>query len=140
MPQETTALTKTTQHEALPGPDAVRLAAALRDSADVTVFVDGTAVRLPGPANEAVLDLLGRLAGGEAVLLSTAERWLNTSQAARLAGVSNTYMRNLTDAGTIPVEYRGSHRRIKPADVAAWVAARDAARRREPGGTGDTPS
>ena len=128
MPQETTALTKTTQHEALADADAHRLAAALAESPDATVFVNGTAVRLPREATAAVLDLLGRLAGGEAVMLSTAERWLNTSQAARLAGVSNTYMRNLTDAGTIPVDYRGTHRRIKPADVAAWVSARDAAR------------
>lgn len=128
MPQETTALTKSTQHEALAGADAERLAAALAESADATVFVNGTAVRLPPAATVAVLDLLGRLAAGEAVMLSTAERWLNTSQAARLAGVSNTYMRNLTDAGAIAVEYRGSHRRIKPADVAAWVASRDAAR------------
>lgn len=138
MPQETTALTKTTQHEALAGADATRLAAALAESSDATVFVNGTAMRLPSAAADAVLDLLGRLAGGEAVVISTAERWLNTSQAARLAGVSNTYMRNLTDAGTIAVEYRGSHRRIKPADVAAWVAARDAARAAgtEPHGTG----
>lgn len=145
MPQETTALTKTTQHEALTGPDAGRLAAALAESADATVFVNGTAVRLPPAAADAVLDLLERLAGGEAVVLSTAERWLNTSQAARLAGVSNTYMRNLTDAGTIPVEYRGSHRRIKPADVSAWVAARDAARQAAAasaaaGDTGDAPT
>ncbi|MGP9836190.1 helix-turn-helix domain-containing protein [Arthrobacter sp. 179] len=119
-----TALTRTTQHEALAGPDAARLARALGESADATVFVNGTALRLPSAAAGAVLDLLGRLADGEAVVLSTAERWLNTSQAARLAGVSNTYMRNLTDAGTIPVEYRGSHRRIKPADITAWVASR----------------
>ncbi|WP_417234798.1 helix-turn-helix domain-containing protein [Arthrobacter sp.] len=128
MPQETTALTKTTQHEALSGADATSLAAALAESTDATVFVNGTALRLPAAATDAVLDLLTRLSAGESVVLSTAERWLNTSQAAQLAGVSNTYMRNLTDAGTIPVEYRGSHRRIKPADVAAWVAARDAAR------------
>ena len=124
MPQDTTALTKTTQHEALSASDASRLARALEESADATVFVNGTALRLPSTAADAVLDLLGRLAAGEAIVLSTAERWLNTSQAARLAGVSNTYMRNLTDAGTIPVEYRGSHRRIKPADVAAWVSSR----------------
>ncbi len=117
-------MTRTTQHEALAAPDAAHLARALGESADATVFVNGTALRLPSAAADAVLDVLGRLAEGEAIVLSTAERWLNTSQAARLAGVSNTYMRNLTDAGTIPVEYRGSHRRIKPADVATWVASR----------------
>lgn len=117
-------MTRTTQHEALAAPDAARLARALGESADATVFVNGTALRLPQAAKDAVLDVLGRLSEGEAIVLSTAERWLNTSQAARLAGVSNTYMRNLTDAGTIAVEYRGSHRRIKPADVAAWVESR----------------
>lgn len=132
MPQETTALTRTTHHEPLPEAQALRLGSALAESPDATVFVNGTALRLPPAAADAVLDLLQRLAAGEAVVLSTAERWLNTSQAARLAGVSNTYMRNLTDAGTIPVEYRGSHRRIKPADVAEWVAAREAARAAPP--------
>lgn len=139
MPQETTALTRTTQHEALAAPDAARLARALAESGDATVFVNGTALRLPPAAAEAVLDVIGRLADGEAIVLSTAERWLNTSQAARLAGVSNTYLRNLTDAGAIPVEYRGSHRRIKPADVAAWVASRDAAIQQSGTGEGNTP-
>lgn len=67
------------------------------------------------------MDLLGRLAKNEAVMISTSETLLNTSQAAQLAGVSNTYMRNLTDDGTIPVEYRGSHRRIRPQDVLDWL-------------------
>lgn len=125
MPSETTALSHTTHHEALPAADAARLARALEESADATLFVNGTAVRLPGAAVDAVMDVLRRLAAGEAVTVGTAERWLNTSQAAQLAGVSNTYMRNLTDAGTIPVEYRGTHRRIRPADVLAWVAARE---------------
>lgn len=128
MPSETTALTQTTHHEALDADDAHRLAAALADSADATMFVNGTSVRLPERALEAVLDLLARLAAGDAITLSTAERWLNTSQAARLAGVSNTYLRRLTDAGTIPVHYRGTHRRIRPQDVAAWAAARESGR------------
>lgn len=126
MPSETTALTHTTHHEALAPDDAARLADALAESPDATVFVNGTAVRLPEAAAGAVADLLARLARGEAVTLSTSERLLNTSQAARLAGVSNTYMRRLTDAGTIPVEYRGSHRRVRPRDVQAWLDARAA--------------
>lgn len=133
MPSETTALTKSTHHEALPAPEAKRLAQALGESADATVFVDGTALRLSAGAAEAVMDLLARLGRGEAVTIATSELLLNTSQAAQLAGVSNTYMRKLTDAGTIPVEYRGSHRRIRPRDVQAWLDARAAA-----GHAGDT--
>ncbi|WP_026533743.1 helix-turn-helix domain-containing protein [Arthrobacter sp. H14] len=124
MPSESTALSKTTHHNALSSDDARRLAAALGESPDATVFVNGTSVRLPQEASAAVLDLLNRLAHNESVTISTSEKLLNTSQAAHLAGVSNTYMRNLTDNGTIPVEYRGSHRRIRPQAVLAWLEER----------------
>ncbi|NUL45474.1 helix-turn-helix domain-containing protein [Cellulosimicrobium funkei] len=98
---------------------------------DATVVLDGTTVRLGPAATEAVLGLLGRLASGAAVTLSEQDRWLNTSQAARLAGVSNTYLRQLADGGEIPVTYRGTHRRIHPDDVTAWVRRRERERARE---------
>ncbi|GAA3708182.1 MULTISPECIES: helix-turn-helix domain-containing protein [Zhihengliuella] len=126
MAEPTTALIKATSHSALDPAEAGRLADALAESADVTVFVDGTAVRLPPVAADAVVDVLQRLAAGESVTVSTTEEWLNTGQAAQLAGVSNTYMRKLTDSGAIPVHYRGSHRRIRPADVQAWLDQRAA--------------
>ena len=47
--------------------------------------------------------------------------FLTTSQAAQAAGISLTYLRNLTNAGEIPVEYRGTHRRFRASDIAAWV-------------------
>jgi excisionase family DNA binding protein len=46
---------------------------------------------------------------------------LTTSQAAELAGISHTYLRNMTDRGEIPVEYRGTHRRIRLAAIMAWL-------------------
>ncbi len=126
---------------------------------DVTVFVDGTALRLPAAARDAVLDLLARLGRGEGVVVASddgaepaASRpaaqpsaapsgpttpgarsgsnipLLTTSQAAAAAGISHTYLRNLTDAGIIPVEYRGTHRRIRLSDVEAWLQAQQAAR------------
>jgi len=49
------------------------------------------------------------------------EEMLTTSRAAELAGISHTYLRNMTDRGEIPVEYRGSHRRIRTADIMAWL-------------------
>ncbi|CEA09487.1 Helix-turn-helix domain protein [Arthrobacter saudimassiliensis] len=134
---------RTTQ--ALPGKEAGALARAL-DAGDVTVFVDGTALRLPPAARDAVLDLLARLARGAAVTVADARAdgdpataggraaapagtqaaaapspLLTTSQAAAAAGISHTYLRNLTDAGIIPVEYRGSHRRIRMEDIQAWL-------------------
>ena len=126
---------------ALAGKDAAALNRAL-SSGDVTVFVDGTALRLPPAARDAVLDLLGRLAAGSAVSLSAAVQQerdgtdetrahnplLTTSQAAAAAGISHTYLRNLTDAGVIPVEYRGTHRRIRMSDVEAWLQSQREAR------------
>lgn len=101
--------------------DAARLAGALA-AQDVALFVDGTAHRLTGPADEAVRDLLARLARGESVTVSSAEDVLTVAQAAELAGISHSYVRKLTTNGTWPVEYRGTHRRIKREDVLAWVA------------------
>lgn len=124
MALHSTALTKTTHHDPLSAEEAKQLADAFDESADATVFVNGTALQLSPTAAGAVLDLLGRLANNEAVTVSTSEKLLNTSQAAQLGGVSNTYMRNLTDRGAIPVEYRGSHRRIRPQDVLEWLQHR----------------
>ncbi|MDM7991279.1 helix-turn-helix domain-containing protein [Arthrobacter sp. zg-Y877] len=125
---------------ALPDKDTLALKRALA-AGDVTVFVDGTALRLPEGARDAVLDLLSRLAEGNPVTLSSAAPapmdpplpagpvpLLTTSQAAAAAGISHTYLRNLTDAGIIPVQYRGSHRRIRMEDVQSWLESQQAAR------------
>ena len=53
--------------------------------------------------------------------VSSVEEMLTTSQAAELAGISHTYLRNMTDRGEIPVEYRGTHRRIRRAAITAWL-------------------
>ncbi|MET4002398.1 excisionase family DNA binding protein [Arthrobacter sp. UYCu511] len=98
------------------------LTRTLADSDDVTVFVDGTAHRLDTGAREAVLDLLRRLSQGDAVNVASIAELLTTSQAAELAGISHTFLRNLTDRGEIAVEYRGSHRRIRRQDITDWLA------------------
>lgn len=100
-----------------------KLAVRLADSNDVTLFVDGTAHRLSDQARDAVVDLLQRLATGDAVTVASVSELLTTSQAAELAGISHTFMRNMTDRGELPVQYRGTHRRIKRDDVIAWVAS-----------------
>lgn len=98
------------------------LVRALSDSDDVTVFVDGTAHRLGAGAKEAVHDLLLRFSHGDAVSVASISELLTTSQAAELAGISHTFLRNLTDRGEIAVQYRGSHRRIRRQDIIAWLA------------------
>ncbi|POH57084.1 helix-turn-helix domain-containing protein [Arthrobacter glacialis] len=101
--------------------DQQGLARTLGDSDDVTIFVDGTAHRLPPEATEAVLDLLRRLSRGDAVTVASVAELLTTSQAAELAGISHTFLRNMTDRGEIPVQYRGTHRRIRSQDIMAWL-------------------
>lgn len=113
--------------------------AAQGPTPDATVVLDGTTVRLGPAATAAVLDLLGRLAAGGQVAVAEQDRWLNTSQAARLAGVSNTYLRQLADRGEIPVTYRGTHRRIHPDDVLAWVRRREESRSGGPGQGAESP-
>ena len=108
---------------ALPPEQAGPLHRALADSPDVTIFVDGTAHRLPASAQDAVVDLLARLGDGDAVQVSSVTELLTTSQAAELAGISHSYLRKLTDAGTLAVEYRGSHRRLRRTDVEQWLRA-----------------
>jgi excisionase family DNA binding protein len=110
----------------LPAEDAKNLARSLQDSNDITVFVDGTVHRLPAAARDAVVDMLQRLGRGEAVSVSSVEEMLTTSQAAELAGISHTYLRNMTDRGEIPVEYRGTHRRIRLGDIMAWLETQKA--------------
>src|SRR6476661_3925385 len=105
----------------LPAGEAGSLARALEDSNDITVFVDGTVHRLTPQARDAVADLLSRFGRGEAVTVSSVEEMLTTSQAAELAGISHTYLRNMTDRGEIPVEYRGTHRRIRLAAIMSWL-------------------
>jgi excisionase family DNA binding protein len=105
----------------LPAEDAQQLEHALAGSSDITVFVDGTVHRLPPAARDAVVDLLARFSRGESVTVSSVEDMLTTSKAAELAGISHTYLRNMTDRGEIPVQYRGTHRRIRLADIMAWL-------------------
>lgn len=116
-------MTLVAPHVSALGPaDRAKLAKMLSGSDDVTVFVDGTAHRLAPEARDAVLDLLGRLARGDAVAVASVAELLTTSQAAELAGISHTFLRNMTDRGEIPVQYRGSHRRIRREDITAWLA------------------
>lgn len=166
---------------ALPAQEVRALSRAL-SAGDVTVFVDGTALRLPAAARDAVLDLLMRMGRGDDVVVTSREAsggagdaapqapaqqgteppqaraaarrpasvepsagsgsnipLLTTSQAAAAAGISHTFLRNLTDAGVIPVEYRGTHRRIRLSDIEAWLQTQQSARTPRTQGS-DSPS
>jgi len=124
MASPTSALGRVRTFEALDDKTTARLRRALDESNDTTIFVNGTALQLPEEAHEALIEVLSRFADGESVSIGTPELLLNTSQAAQMAGISNSYLRKLADAGTIPVEYRGTHRRIRPSAIQAWLDSR----------------
>lgn len=125
MASPTVSLAKAASFPALDPKLASKLAAALDESTDTTIFVNGTALQLPDTAHAALLEVLRRMSHGDEVSISTVESLLNTSQAAQLAGISPSYLRKLTDSGIIPVEYRGTHRRIRPASIEAWLQTRE---------------
>lgn len=125
MATPTSALGKVRTFEALDEKTTASLRRALAESSDTTVFVNGTALQIPKDAHDALIEVLSRFAAGDSVTIGTAELLLNTSQAAQMAGISNSYLRKLADSGIIPVEYRGTHRRIRPTAIQAWLDSRE---------------
>ncbi|QRQ78088.1 helix-turn-helix domain-containing protein [Glutamicibacter protophormiae] len=125
MATPTSALGKVRTFEALDEKTTEHLRRALAESGDTTIFVNGTALQIPKDAHDALIEVLSRFAAGDSVTIGTAELLLNTSQAAQMAGISNSYLRKLADSGIIPVEYRGTHRRIRPSAIQAWLDSRE---------------
>lgn len=123
MPQPITALDRHTVVPPLDPAEAAVLNSRLRAGREPRL---GDAP-LPAATRDAVMDLLQRLASGDGVELASSHAWLSTSQAARAAGISQSYVRKLADAGVLPAVYRGSHRRFRPEDVHAWAASREEA-------------
>jgi DNA binding domain, excisionase family len=94
----------------------------LAGSGDALRLLVGDAeLELPASAREAVADLLQRMAAGNNVVIASTEALLTTSQAAEMIGISHTYLLRLADAGKLPVQYRGTHRRFALADVVRYL-------------------
>ena len=90
---------------------------------------DGGAVRLSPAIADLVLDLLGGVASGHAVTLVPAGTMLTTQQAADILSVSRPHLSKLLKSGKIPFVPVGAHRRVRHADLMAYIDRRDAARR-----------
>ncbi len=115
--------------DALEPAEAARLAKELQGIREASttaatrasLTVDGREIALGPETRGAVLDLLRRLADGHAIVVAQADTLLSTSQAAELIGISATYLLRLANNGTIPVEYRGTHRRFRRADAMRYL-------------------
>ncbi|MDV8070511.1 helix-turn-helix domain-containing protein [Rhodococcus sp. IEGM 1366] len=95
-------------------------ALAQTSTATTTLVIDGVTIDVPASVGDAVVALLTYLAGGDSVALGAVAELLTTSQAAEILGVSDTYVRKLADAGKLPIELRGTHRRFRLDDVMAY--------------------
>ncbi len=83
-----------------------------------TLTLDGERITISATVFDALREVLERFGRGDGVVVGT-------SQAAKLIGISATYLLRLLDNGRIPVEYRGTHRRIRLADATAYLASRN---------------
>lgn len=111
--------------------DALRAVEALtRSAGEVQLMAEGTTIELPD-ALRVVLEVASReLLRGNRVSLLPVERMLTTRQAAELLNVSRPYLVRLLEAGKIPYEMVGTHRRIPIEDALRFRAERSAHRRR----------
>src|SRR6201996_8642781 len=78
--------------------------------------------RLDGPPEvfEVLRDVVEALAQGLAITIAPHQMILSTSEAAEILGVSRPTLVRLLEAGEIPFEQPGRHRRVRLADVLAY--------------------
>ncbi|MDE0695709.1 MAG: helix-turn-helix domain-containing protein [Boseongicola sp.] len=88
---------------------------------------DGDSVRLAPAIADLVIDLLGGVASGQTVTLLPAGAILTTQQAADILSVSRPHFSKLLKSGEIPFLWVGSHRRVRHADLMAYIDRHDAA-------------
>jgi excisionase family DNA binding protein len=98
---------------------------AVSHEGPVTVALpDGTQLRLPTVAVDALADIVRRLAAGSGVVVSSVDELITTGRAAAMLGVSRTYVARLLEEGRLPYEYRGTHRRIPVTAVIEYLDER----------------
>ncbi|KPH06471.1 helix-turn-helix domain-containing protein (plasmid) [Rhizobium acidisoli] len=122
---------------AIPAPErsaAARIASLLRATSRKrqgsvqVVDADGERLEVPHALAEIMYRAAELLAEGRPVTVLPDEEMLSTQAAADILNVSRQYLVRLVDAGELPAEMVGSHRRLRATDVAAFKATRDAKR------------
>lgn len=88
----------------------------------------GTILALPLPALRLLHAILKEMAQGNAITLLPANVMLTTQEAADILSVSRPFLVGLLEAGKIPYQRLGSHRRILFKDLMAFKEKTDAAR------------
>lgn len=81
---------------------------------------NGEHLVLPPEVFEVLRDVLEAMAQGQAVTIAPVHQRLTTQEAADLLGISRPTVVKLLEAGEIPFEQPGRHRRVRLADVLAY--------------------
>ncbi len=87
----------------------------------------GDQVEIPAEIYEVLVKAVEAMQNGMAVTITPNSMTLTTQQAAEILGVTRPTIVRFLDAGKMPFEKPGSHRRVKLEDVLAFKAARKAA-------------
>lgn len=92
------------------------------------VAADGTHIELPEELYEVLKDVAAVLSQGLAITVAPQHLVLTTSQAADLLGISRPTLVRLLEAGEIPFDKPGRHRRVRLRDLLAYQARAHRAR------------
>lgn len=98
--------------------------ALLRSQETVELAGGGMAVPLPPELRNLLAEIVRTMRRGQAVTVAPLSQQLTTQQAADLLGISRPTLIKLLEAGRIPYETPGRHRRLRLSDVLAFQQAR----------------
>lgn len=91
---------------------------------------DGETIPLPDSAFRALAVVVDAMSRGQAITLIPVGQQLTTQQAAEILHVSRPHLIKLLEAGEIPFDKVGTHRRIAIEDVLAYRERRAKVRRK----------
>jgi excisionase family DNA binding protein len=85
---------------------------------------DGDTIRFPDAVASVLIQSVEAMRAGRAVTVAPHAQRLTTQEAADLLGVSRPTLVSLLEAGKIPFEQPGRHRRVRLVDLLAYQAGR----------------
>lgn len=110
---------------ALDNDEMLALSEILEGGAPTLTGQRGEEMVLPEPLYSVLREAVKNLQQGQLVSVIAREERLSTQMAAEILGCSRPHVVKLLEAGEMPFEMVGSHRRIRYADVMAYRKKRD---------------
>ena len=100
------------------------------ETAQIRVINGKEDITVPARALRLLVDILDQMARGNAVTIVPIHKELTTQEAADLLNVSRPHLVSLLEAGEIPFQKSGSHRRVRFSDLQKYRELRDQKRRK----------